>query len=119
MTREVAPEPTTSPTNSRSPTGGCCADSPLAPARPHRHSQGLFSHILRDQLAVTVETFWQCVTDGVVPTREAGAPATGEPVPLEVVHLLTTKVGLSDDEIPKFSRAEAITRLEMHWTHGS
>ena len=36
-----------------------------------------------------------------------------------VVHLLTTKVGISDDEIRKFSRAETIARLEMYWTHGS
>ena len=81
--------------------------------------KGLFSHILRDELAVTVEEFWRCVADGVVPDRGAGAAAAGEPVPPEVVHLLTTKVGLSDDEVRTLTKAAAIARLEIYWTKGS
>jgi len=81
--------------------------------------KGLFSHILRDQLAVTEQDFWRCVADGVVPNRGTGATAAGEPVPPEVVHLLTTKVGLSDDEVRKLTKAAAIARLEMYWTQGS
>jgi len=81
--------------------------------------KGLFSHILRDQLAVTVEAFWRCVADGVVPDRGAGVTAAGEPVPPEVVHLLTTKVGLSDDQVRKLTKAQAIARLEIYWTQGS
>ena len=58
---------------------------------PDRTAYGssLWSHILRDQLAVSEEEFWRCVRDGVKPDR--GVPeAPPEALPADLVYLLLT-----------------------------
>jgi hypothetical protein len=87
---------------------------------PDRTTYGssLWSHILRDQLAVSEEEFWRCVRDGVNPDR--GVPqAPQEALPADLVHLLLTRVGLSDSEVAAMSKAEAVERLNRYWTEGA
>jgi hypothetical protein len=84
---------------------------------PDRTAYGpsLRAHILRDQLKVDQETFWACVRDGHCPDR--GAPAVPEEaLPADLVHLLLTRVGLTEDEVRRLSKADAITRLQQYWT---
>jgi hypothetical protein len=86
---------------------------------PDRTDYGpsLWQHILRDQLAVTVEQFWRCVRDGVTPGRTVPAVPEGA-VPAEVIHLLLTKVGLSEAAVAAMTREQAVARLNRYWTDG-
>ena len=83
---------------------------------PDRSNYGasMWAHILRDQLAVDEASFWACV---VAPDR-GGAKERGETIPLEVVQLLLNRVGMSETEVGKLSRAEAIARLNQFWQEG-
>lgn len=87
---------------------------------PDRTTYGpsLWSHILRDQLDVTEEEFWACVQEGAKPNRDTpSVPA--EALPAEMVHLLLTRVGLSEAEVAALSKAEAAQLLNEFWTSGS
>jgi hypothetical protein len=88
------------------------------PADRTTYGSSLWSHILRDQLAVSEEEFWTCVRDGVKPDR--GIPeAPPEALPADLVHLLLTRVGLSDSEVAAMSKTEAVERLNRYWTEGA
>jgi hypothetical protein len=87
---------------------------------PDRTTYGpsLWAHILRDQLCISPEDFWACVRDGIRPPR--GMPEV--PVvalPADVVHLLKTRVGLTDAEVAAMTKDEAVARLQRFWTDGS
>lgn len=75
----------------------------------------LWRHILRDQLDVSDDEFWACVRDGAKPRRAGAAPAPAESIPADVAYQLVTKVGLSEDEVARLTRKEAIARLQEHW----
>lgn len=84
---------------------------------PDRTAYGpsLWAHILRDQLKVDQGTFWACVRDGRRPDR--GVPAVPEEaLPADLVYLLLTRVGLTEDEVRRLSKDEAIARLQHYWT---
>lgn len=86
---------------------------------PDRTTYGpnLFSHILRDQLDVSVEEFWNCVQEGERPDRGAlGVPE--DALPAEMVHLLLTRVGLTETQVAGLSKSEAAARLNEYWTSG-
>jgi hypothetical protein len=83
---------------------------------PDRTTYGpsLWAHVLRDQLQVDQETFWGCVRDGRPPDR--GAPVVpAEALPADLVHLLLTRVGLSEGEVRCLPKAEAIARMQEYW----
>lgn len=82
------------------------------------YGPALWSHILRDQLDVTGETFWQCVLDGVLPRRGAPEPLR-ESLPADLVHLLLHRVGLADDDVASMTKEQAIARLQRYWTEGA
>lgn len=87
---------------------------------PGRDTYGaaVWAHILRDQLDVTNEEFWACVRDGVKPQR--GVPEVpAEALPLDLVHLLITKVGLAESEVMTMTKDEAIARLNTFWAEKS
>ena len=77
----------------------------------------LWSHILRDQLQVSEAQFWACVRDGVRPARGLPERAANS-LPAEVVHLLISRVGLSEAEVAAMTREEAIARLQQYWSDG-
>lgn len=78
------------------------------------YGRGLWSHILRDQLDVTEDEFWACVQDGARPRRsDQDQPREG--LPAEVVHLLVTRVGLSEAEVAAMSKPDAVARLTRYW----
>jgi hypothetical protein len=82
------------------------------------YGPGIWTHILRDQLEVKAAEFWQCVQDGVKPAR--GAPETpADSLPLELVHLLIHRVGLTEAEVAAMTRDEAVARLSRFWAEGS
>lgn len=81
------------------------------------YGRSLWAHILRDQLQVSEEEFWACAKNGAKPDRGTPNPPP-DTVPAEVVHLLITRVRLSEDEVQAMSRDEAIIRLHHFWTEG-
>jgi hypothetical protein len=82
------------------------------------YGPSLWRHILRDQLDVTEADFWACVRDGVKPDRGAPEPPSAS-VPAEIVHLLLSRVGLTEREVAALSRRDAVARLQRYWTEGS
>ncbi len=79
------------------------------------YGANIWSHILRDQLEVDEETFWQCVQSGAKPNRgEPEAPA--EALPADLAHLLVTRLRLSSAEVAVMSREEAIARMQEFWS---
>ena len=86
---------------------------------PDRTTYGphMWSHILRDQLAVSEEEFWTAVRDGIKPDR--GVPEVPpSALPMELAYLLTTRVGVAESDVAAMSKAEAIDRLNRYWVEG-
>lgn len=99
------------------PTGDVLRTRVSRPPDRTVYGRGLWSHILRDQLQVSQEEFWQCVHDGILPTRSQPV-ASGHSVPTEVLYLLKQRVGLSDDQLAGMSAEAAIERLQRYWITG-
>ena len=80
----------------------------------------LVAAILRDQLAVSERDFWRCVDKGVLPPRpqSPSPPAIGEALDAKLVRNLVRKVGLSEADIVKLTKAEAIQRWQEHLRGG-
>lgn len=75
----------------------------------------LWRHILRDQLAVSDAEFWACVKKGVKPSRGTAPAPSARSIPAGVVHQLLTTVGLTEAEVARMTREEAIARLNEFW----
>ena len=99
------------------PEGGTLRTRISHPVDHSSYSRSIWSHILRDQLRVSEETFWACVRDGVKPDRGVPLPDK-EALPADMVNLLITRVGLSDEEVAEMTKDEAIARLQRFWTNG-
>ncbi len=79
------------------------------------YGKSIWSHILKDQLDVNEAEFWACVRDKVKPNR-GKRKVPEEALPADLVHLLITRLGLSEAEIAKMSKADAIARMQEHWS---
>jgi hypothetical protein len=67
---------------------------------------------------VTEAEFWACVQDKVTPGR--GRPAVpAQALPADLVHLLITRLGLSEAEIATMNKADAIARMQQYWSRPS
>lgn len=87
---------------------------------PDRSTYGtsLWSHILRDQLGVSEEAFWECVRNKVKPNRGMPEPPA-QALPADLVRLLITRVGLDESDVAAMSKTQAIERLNRFWTDGT
>jgi hypothetical protein len=81
------------------------------------YGPSIWSHILRDQLAVTAEEFWACVEDKVLPGRQ-GPQIPIETIPVGVVRVLIGEVHIPEAEVKAMTKAEAIQRLAEFYTTG-
>lgn len=87
------------------------------PVNRDTYGPRIWAHILRDQLDVDQAAFWACVRDGLKPDRgEPEAPAGA--LPADLVHLLLTRVRLSEAEVAAMSKDQAITRMQQYWATG-
>jgi hypothetical protein len=84
------------------------------PVNRDTYGESLWSHILRDQFDVDQATFWACVQDGKKPDRGAPEPSP-EALPADLVHMLITRVRLSEAEVAAMSKEEAIVRMQRYW----
>jgi len=76
------------------------------------NDHSLVASILREQLRVSEQDFYQCVNNGVLPPRPAPenleVPAEG--LDAKLVRNLINKVGLSQSEVAAMSKAEAVEK---------
>jgi hypothetical protein len=82
------------------------------------YGPSLWVHALRDQLDVSAAEFWACLGDGEPPARSRQAVPTSA-LPADLAHLLISRVGLSDADVARMSRDEAVARMQRYWTEGS
>jgi hypothetical protein len=81
------------------------------------YSASMWSAILRDQLKVTNDEFWDCVQNKVLPDR-GGTTAESNPkaLPLHLLNELIERVGMSPEEAIKLSLEQALARMNEYWT---
>ncbi len=85
------------------------------PVDRSEYSRSTWSHILREQLAVTAEEFWACVSRDRPPDR--GAPPTERPgLPYALFRQLTDTVGLEPADAAGLTAHEATERIALYWT---
>jgi hypothetical protein len=88
------------------------------PVNRDTYGPGIWSHILKDQLDVDQATFWACVQDGTKPDRGVPQPPAGA-LPADLVHLLLSRVRLSEAEVAAMSKDQAIARMQQYWATGN
>lgn len=81
------------------------------------YGPSIWAHILRDQLDVTAEEFWDCVNHQVVPNR-GHTPEVTDAIPLGVIRALTQEARIPEVEVHAMTKAEAIARLGEFYTTG-
>lgn len=81
------------------------------------YGPSIWAHILRDQLHVTAEEFWDCVRHQVVPHR-GQTPEVAEAIPLGVIRALIVEARIPEVEVHAMTKAEAIARLSEFYTTG-
>lgn len=76
----------------------------------------MWSAILRDQLRVTNDEFWDCVQNRVLPDR-GGAVATSNPkaLPLHILSELIDRLGMTPEDAIQLSLHDALDRLNKYW----
>jgi hypothetical protein len=84
------------------------------PVNRKTYGPAVWSHILRDQLDVTEAEFWKCIREGIRPYR--GVPEIpAHALPVDVVHLLISRVGLDESEVAAMTKEQAVERLNQYW----
>ena len=76
----------------------------------------MWSHILREQLAVSADEFWDCVNDHQPPQRSQPPGRQPEAIPVGVVTALVNVFRISEDEVRSMTKAQAIERLAQGYT---
>lgn len=80
-------------------------------------SPGRFRAILRDQLRVSEEAFWECVHSGKpVPRPVPVDPQRAPSLPAHLVRVLVQELHLSTDDIAALAPGEAETLVHRHWS---
>ena len=87
------------------------------PVNRDTYGPRIWAHILRDQLDIDQAAFWACVRDGTKPDRGEPEPPAGA-LPADLVHLLLTRVRLSEAEVAAMSKDQAIARMQQYWATG-
>ncbi|MDQ3643313.1 MAG: cytotoxic translational repressor of toxin-antitoxin stability system [Actinomycetota bacterium] len=85
------------------------------PANKETYGPRLWSAILNDQLCVSEEQFWDCVSNGVVPVREEAPEPKPSAIPASLAYQLIHVVGLPQDQVAGLGRDEAIAIMAEHW----
>lgn len=81
------------------------------------YGSSIWAHILRDQLHVTADEFWDCVQNRVLPDR-GQSPVVTEAIPLGVIRALISQANIPEPEVRAMTKAEAIARLSEFYSTG-
>jgi hypothetical protein len=88
------------------------------PVNRDTYGPQIWAHILREQLDVDQTAFWACVQDGTKPDRGTPELPAGA-LPADLVHLLLTRIHLSEAEVAAMTKDQAIARMQQYWASGS
>jgi hypothetical protein len=78
------------------------------------YGPALWSHVLRDQLKITEDEFWDCVNNGVRPPR--GTPQVpSHSLPADLVHQLVVKFRVPEVEVASMDKEQAVSLLQSLW----
>lgn len=81
------------------------------------YSASMWSAILRDQLKVTNDEFWDCVQNKVLPDRGAVIPEPNpKALPLHLLNELIERVGMTPEDAIQLTLEEALQRMNDYWT---
>ena len=78
----------------------------------------LWRKILRTDLQVTEDEFWDCVRHKVRPQRGTPDTASKAALPIALYRLLLNDVGLSPAEIASLDAQQAAARVAAHYARG-
>ena len=82
------------------------------------YGPGLWSHIIRDQLKVSEDEFWDSVDNGVRPTR--GVPQVpSNSLPAELVYQLVVKFRVPEADVAALDKERAVSLLQTLGLHGT
>ncbi|MBA2695398.1 MAG: cytotoxic translational repressor of toxin-antitoxin stability system [Actinobacteria bacterium] len=87
------------------------------PADGTAYGIGLWKAILRDQLCVSEEEFWACVTDRKPPDR--GVQAASVPqraLPASLAAQLIREAGIPESRVAQMTLEEAVAAMTEHWS---
>ena len=86
------------------------------PANTDRYGKSLWSHILDDQLHVTIEEFWECVDNKNSPKRSAvlDKPDTAV-LPANLAYQLVHTLQLTNEQIAQLTLDDAVRLMTEHW----
>lgn len=86
------------------------------PANTQAYGRSLWSHILDDELQVTVDEFWDCVDTRQAPrrVRETNEPV-GAVLPAGLAYQLVKALHMTTEEIQALSLEEAVRLMAEHW----
>jgi hypothetical protein len=77
----------------------------------------MWSAILRDQLTVTSDEFWDCVQGGVLPDRGGSAARNDSTaLPLHLLNELVERVGMTPETAIELTLHEALQELNRYWS---
>lgn len=96
------------------PDGGVLLTRISHPVNRDTYGARIWSHILREQLAVSESDFWKCVKEEVLPNRgaeSAGAPPSA--IPLGVITALVDQFHVPEGEVRAMTKEDAILRLSI------
>jgi hypothetical protein len=79
-------------------------------------SRGRFGAILRTQLKVTREQFWETLRTGRPVERPAPVEPAGPRHKLYIVQVLKRELGMSEDAIARLTVEEAERLVHEHWS---
>ncbi len=98
--------------------GGELLQLPISRGGDKTMSPGRFRQILRDQLEVTREQFWEAIRTGQPVERPAPVEEPSAELPMWVVGVLTG-LGMPAAEIEELSPEEAEVLVLEHWSRPS
>ncbi|GAB2737121.1 hypothetical protein [Nocardioides pakistanensis] len=87
------------------------------PLKKETYGPTLWRRILRDQLEVTEEEFWACVTEGVRPDRGVHDDQVPQnALPAQLVYQLIHQAGISEDEVARMTLQQATAAMAAYWS---
>ena len=86
------------------------------PANTNTYGKNLWAHILKDQLEVSRDEFWNCVNNGVLPPRNPSSQRdAAHLLPAGLAYHLVHTLHLSTSEIAALTLDQAVQLMKAHW----
>jgi hypothetical protein len=100
------------------PTGNVLRTRVSHPVDRTDYGPQLWGHILRDQLDVGEDQFWDCVRNRVLPPRGAPEAPPGS-LPADLVYQLVVKFRVPEADVAALDKEAAVNLLRSLWLQGS